>query len=66
MEVRLCVCMYVSKYVCKYVCMYVRIYTHIHTYCTKQPVAAPFNEVYLKDRAKHDTTAREWVQKYAT
>ena len=23
-------------------------------------------QLYLKDRAKHDQTAREWVQKYGT
>ena len=26
----------------------------------------PQAQLYLKDRAKHDQTAREWVQKYAT
>ena len=30
------------------------------------PLVPEIAQVYLKDRAKHDATAREWVQKYAT
>ena len=30
------------------------------------PLVPEIAQVYLKDRTKHDTTAREWVQKYAT
>merc|ERR1711985_146459 len=30
------------------------------------PLVPEIAQAYLKDRAKHDQTAREWVQKYAT
>merc|ERR1711967_208211 len=30
------------------------------------PLVPEIAHIYLKDRAKHDQTAREWVQKYAT
>jgi len=30
------------------------------------PLAPEVAQLYLEDRAKHDQTAREWVQKYAT
>eukprot|EP00434_Breviolum_minutum_P005527 symbB.v1.2.004874.t1/scaffold264.1/size247971/15 len=30
------------------------------------PLVPEIAQVYLKDRTKHDATAREWVQKYAT
>merc|ERR1719336_1631813 len=30
------------------------------------PLVPEIAQVYLKDEAKHDQTAREWVQKYAT
>jgi len=30
------------------------------------PLVPEIAQVYLKDRAKHDQTAREWVQKFAT
>ncbi|CAE8710889.1 unnamed protein product [Polarella glacialis] len=30
------------------------------------PLVPEIAQVFLRDRAKHDATAREWVQKYAT
>merc|ERR1712161_38633 len=30
------------------------------------PLVPEIAQLYLKDRAKHDQTAREWVQKYAS
>ena len=30
------------------------------------PLVPEIAETYLKDRAKHDATIREWVQKHAT
>ncbi|CAK0833950.1 unnamed protein product [Prorocentrum cordatum] len=30
------------------------------------PLVPEIAQLYLKDRAKHDATAREWVSKYAT